>query len=342
MSAQMNAVEFKLLSSLKLFKERVLEERAQRKAQGAACLSFGVKFLDEALGGIYSNDLILYGAKTGVGKTHLATITAMANAAAGKRVHFFALEAEPNEIERRIKYQILADCFFKTLRKDFPTLNLNYMDWAYGKLDQALGHIEPEIEEMLSSLYPTLWTFYRSGDFTVQDFEKQMLAIQGQTDLLILDHVHYLDHEDDNENRAMKTAVKKIRDLAILTGKPVILIGHLRKGERKAKAIAPGPEEFHGSSDLPKIATKVITLAPCQEQSGQGNRWPTYFRIAKCRVDGSRTRHVGLLGFNADINTYEPNYYLGKLSPSEEEFLPVTRFGDLPFWAKAGQVMNGA
>lgn len=340
MQNTMSKIEFKLLSNLKLFKDRVLEERTQRKVHGSACLSFGVQFLDEALGGIYSNDLILYGAKTGIGKTQLATITAMANAAAGKRVHFFALEAEPNEIERRIKYQVLADCFFKTLRKDFPSLHLNYMDWHYGKLDESLGHIEPEIESIIQGLYPTLWTFYRQGDFTIQDFEKQFLAIQEQTDLVILDHLHYFDFDDENENRAMKGAVKKIRDLALLTGKPVILIAHLRKTDRKLKQLVPGVDEFHGSSDVTKIATKVVTLAPCHEDLATGNRWPTFARIAKCRVDGSRTRHVGLLGFNADTATYGRNYYLGRLSPAEDEFQPITQFGDLPHWAKAGQVLQ--
>jgi replicative DNA helicase len=100
-------LQLKLLDNLKRFRDRVTEERLQRTQQGASCLTFGVQFLDEAVGGIYSNDLVLYGAKTGIGKTQLATITAMANAANGKRVHFFALEAEQHEIERRIKYQIL-------------------------------------------------------------------------------------------------------------------------------------------------------------------------------------------------------------------------------------------
>lgn len=225
----------KLLEGLRLFKDRLLEERSQRTRQGAACLSFGVQFLDEALGGIYANDLIVYGAKSGIGKTQLATITAMENAKAGKRVHYFALEAEPNEIERRIKYQLLAEVFFKTLRKDFPHVNFNYLDWYYGRLDEALGRFEPEIEATMTELFPTLWTEYRTGDFTAGDFERKFLAIQDQTDLVIIDHLHYFDFDDDNENRAIKAIVKKIRDLALLTGKPVILIAHLRKSDRRIK-----------------------------------------------------------------------------------------------------------
>jgi replicative DNA helicase len=341
MSTNLN-FQLKLMDNLKLFRDRISEERSLRVKHASQCLSFGVPFLNEALGGIYSNDLILYGAKTGIGKTQLATITAMENASAGKRVHFFALEAEPNEIERRIKYQILAESFFKYLRKDFPSVHLNFLDWFYGNFDAVLGKVEDEIDTLMKELYPNLWTFYRSGDYTVQDFEKQVLGIQDQTDLIILDHLHYFDFDDENENRAMKSAMKKIRDLALLIGKPVILIAHMRKSDRRLRQIVPGVDEFHGSSDITKIATKVITLAPCVQEGGQKNRWPTYVRVAKCRVDGSRTKHVGLLGFNADTNRYERNYYLGKLSPSEDEFNGITSFAEIPYWAKSGQVMPNA
>ena len=331
--------QLKLLGNLKLFRDRITEERRDRKKQQLRCLTFGVPFLDECLGGIYSNDLILYGAKTGIGKTQLATITAMANASSGKRVHFFALEAEANEIERRIKYQILAEAFFKCLKKDFPNVHLNYMDWYYGKLEQTLGKVEDEIDTIMKDLYPNLWTFYRTtGDYTIQDFEKHVLAIQDQTDLLILDHLHYFDFDDENENRAMKSTVKKIRDLALLIGKPVILIAHMRKSDRRLKQIIPGVDEFHGSSDITKIATKIITLAPCTQEQNQGHKSPTYMRIAKCRVDGSRTKYIGLMGFSANSNKYEGNYYLGTLVSTEEEFEGIKDLNCMPFWAKTAIV----
>jgi hypothetical protein len=338
MSSNLN-LELKLLDNLKLFRERILEERIQRLKIGQDYLPFGVTFLDQALGGIYANDLILYVAKTGIGKTQLAVITAIAAAALGKRVHFFALEAEPNEIERRIKYQMLADNFFKFLRKDFPDVHLNYMDWYYGKLDAPLGKVEDEIQDLVKDLYPGLWTYYREGEFTIQDFERKFMAIQDQTDLVIVDHLHYFDHEDENENRAMKTIVKRIRDLAILSGKPVVLVAHMRKSDRKNKQIVPGCDEVHGSSDITKIATKVVTIAPADEKQAHGNRWPTYIRVAKCRVDGSRTKFTGLVGFNADTNGYQSSYYLGRLSPSEDEFLPIYKFNELPYWAKSAEVM---
>lgn len=258
-----------------------------------------------------------------------------------RRNQFFALEAEPNEIESRIKYQILADSFFRSLRKDFPHIHLNYLDWYYGKFEADLGKVEDEIDILMKDLYPNLWTYYRPGDFTIHEFERQFLAIQDNTDLVVIDHLHYFDFEDDqNENRAMKATVKKIRDLAILVGKPVILVAHMRKSDRRLKQVVPDLDDFHGSSDIAKIATKAVILAPGPRELSQGNVWPTYMRVAKCRIDGARTKFIGLSGFNANTNKYNKHYYLGRLSPGEDQFEGIKSFSDFPYWAKSTQLFT--
>ena len=338
MSSSENRLELKLLDNLRRSRDRISEERERRQTQLDIPLSFGVKFLDQCLGGICPNDLILLGAKTGIGKTQLASIAAMTNAAAGKRVCFFALEAEPNEIESRITYQMLADVYYKLLRKDFPNIHLNYMDWYNGCFKDSLGKVEEEIEALQKDMYPDLWTYYRSGDFTIQEFEQKFMAMKDQTDLFVIDHLHYFDFEDENENRAMKATVKKIRDLAILFGKPIILVAHLRKSDKRTRQIAPDLDDFHGSSDITKIATKVITLAPGPQGKSIGNKWPTYMRVGKCRVDGSRTKLIGLNIFNADVNKYHDYYYLGRLYPAEDKFEPITNLNEIPHWAKSAQI----
>ena len=56
--------------------ERLLGERQERMDQRPHMLSFGVHFLDCSLKGILPTDLIILGAKTGHGKTALATLIA--------------------------------------------------------------------------------------------------------------------------------------------------------------------------------------------------------------------------------------------------------------------------
>lgn len=333
-------LEFKLLDTLKLFKERIIVEREDRMKKKENCLTFGMKYLDECLGGIYKEDLIVYGAKTNKGKTQLATITAMANAKAGKRVHFFALEGAMYEIERRIKFQILSEMFYKTnLHKEYQTVSLNFMDWYYGHIDQ-FQKVESELDELLRDMFPNLETSYPcENDFTPEDFEREFLRIQNKTDLIILDHLHYFDFEDDNENRAMKQLIKKIKRLAFYGNVPVILISHIRKEDRRFKTLVPSIDDFHGSSDITKIATKVVMIAPAKRNKDEAhNCWPTYVQALKCRVDSSRTRYVGLVVFDNEMHRYNQRYQVGQLNLNEDEFEGCETIQTQPKWAKSADL----
>lgn len=294
--------------------ERIAAERTKRLELAGRVLTFGVRFLDVALGGIFPNDLVILGAKTGRGKTALATRIALRNAAQGKRVHYFALEAEEDEIERRMKFSLLAEWFRE--RRNYDALRrLNYLDWYSGKCDEDTAKIEPLVDEMIGSKYRTLRTFYRSADFYAEHFEQLAKQVQDESDLLILDHLHYVDSDDANENAGYKRIVKKIRDTALDAGKPVLVVAHLRKSSsnRMAEPV-PGIEDFHGTSDVPKIATKAIILAPApSEPGGDPNLCPTYIAPVKCRADGSRTRYVGRCLFDVRRGAYDDEYDLGQI-----------------------------
>lgn len=315
-------------SSFKSASERVAEERQKRLSQAGRIMSFGVKFLDVTLGGIFPNDLILIGAKTGAGKTTLASCVAMQNAFAGRRVHYFALEAEEDEIERRIKYRALAG----EMSSAGAYTRLNFLDWYKGNLDHATAFYEKKAEAKIAEAFRTLHTFYRTADFYAEQFERMVLAIQDQTDLIILDHLHYVDSEDANENRGYKLIVKKVRDVALGIGKPVIVVAHLRKGDRKSPQLVPSIEDFHGTSDVPKMCTKAVMIAPAFDQEGPTpHLWPTYISPAKCRFDGSRTRYVGLTNFDVRSGAYDDDFDLGKVIGDKWERIDNSK---TPEWAK--------
>lgn len=329
----------KVTGEFKPVGDRLATERADRLAQRDRILSFGVKFLDLALGGIFPHDLVLIGAKTGIGKTALASSIALANARNGKRVHYFALEAEDREIERRIKFQLLSEM----VRRDSPreAARLNFLDWYVGRLDSLTGRFEEAADKALGDALKNLHTYYRTAEFFAEHFEAMVREIESQTDLVILDHLHYVDSTDTNENRGHKTIVKKIRDVALSIGKPVVVVAHIRKGDRRSTRLVPDIEDFHGSSDVPKMATKAIMLAPAHDQSTDSpTRWPTYMHPVKCRFDGSRTRYVGLLYYDARANAYDGHFMLGRLSPGGDEW-EATASDKLPEWAnepKRGQI----
>jgi hypothetical protein len=333
MSATVTAVTANIsFDETQSFDDNFRNERAHREAMSDSILSFGVPFLDESLGGIHANDLVVLGAATGLGKTQLATLIAKSNVLKGKRVLFFALEAEPFEIERRIKYQLIADEFYKMPIGERPKLHLNYLDWYYGRFKYQLAEIESRLEQ-LPSVLPTLRTFYRTrGDFTHKDFHRIFTACAENIDLAVVDHIHFFDYDDQNENRAVKEIIKTIRDVALCRGKPVLLLSHVRKMDRKMKVLVPAIEDFHGSSDIGKIATKAITVAPSPSSSVSGTIKETLIRTLKCRVDGSRKGHTAQVGFNIRTQQYTTDYVLGTLSAGEDQFV-VTDESNLPYWA---------
>lgn len=314
--------------------DRLVGEKEQRLKLVARELKFHVAYLDDAMGGILPNDLILLGAKSNVGKTAIATIIAQGNAMAGKRVTYFALEAEDNEIERRMKYSLVSAQVFA--RATFEQKDrMSYRDWYRGKLDDFIGRYEDAAEKVLRANFATMETYYRGLDFTIEHLERMFRAVQDRTDLIILDHLHYVDVDADaSENQAYKAIVKKVRDISLTIGVPVILIAHLRKKGQNSKALVPDLDDFHGTSDITKIATKCVLLSPAyDQQASKPWLWKTYMTIPKDRMDGSNRNFAALMVFNAQTQTYEHEYEIGRFSPDRDKFVPLAP-GDRPRWAK--------
>lgn len=320
---------------------RAVEEKFERLEQSKSILSYHVKYLDDSLGGIMPNDLIFLGAKSGMGKTQLANCISRHNAARGVPVHYFALEAENGEMERRTKFSILSDLFYKNVPKEsWPPLGtINYLDWRLGRIEALLAPFEAEAVEIISQELKTLYTLYRtSGDFGLETLDRHLSAIGKDSGLIVIDHIHYVDIDSENENRAYKDITKKIRDSCLKYGVPVIVIAHLRKeqGGARAKALVPGMEDFHGSSDLFKIATSAIMIAPAYDEiKNAPHLWPTYMRSVKTRLEQVRTRYTGIVDFNVKNNLYETPYRIGRLVSGDTEWQELDG-NEVPFWAKKG------
>ena len=323
--------------------ERVLGERARRIANAARGMPYHHAFLDDYMRQINPHDLILIGARSGAGKTELARSIAAAAALTGRRVHIFALEAEENEFEMRTKFSVLAELVFRD-RIVVPG-GFNYPDWYCGRHERHLVNIDEEATEIIATHYKTLHTYYKGSKFSPDDIRKMFLAVQDQTDLIILDHLHYVDIDDDNENRGFKLAVQTIRDIAIAIGRPVILVVHLRKADLHVKGLVPVLDDIHGSSDTGKISTNAVMLAPATRQQLKecGYVAPkhiasTFFGISKYRVGGA-TNLVALCSFDWHRRAYEDHYTLGRATKNGTSFEPLGT-DELPPWAHRHQPLT--
>jgi hypothetical protein len=124
-----------------------------------------------------------------------------------------------------------------------------------------------------------------------------------------------------------------VRTLAIEQQKPIILVAHLRKRDKQNDEIAAGLDEFHGSSDLYKIATRVVTLAPGGPD--QDGNYKTFFRIPKNRIDGGVTRYLGLEFFNPKKGFYERGrYQVGWADQKRKEGFGEVGGNYIPAWAR--------
>lgn len=310
--------------------DRMHGELEQRLRLGESALEYGNTFLGDYLLGILPHDLVLLGAATGLGKTDLALDIAATNAMAGNPTHYFALEAEPLELERRRKYSLLSR---EAHRLHLPGAgDLSYRLWHFGRAEHIVGSLNDWADRTIATELSHLHTFYRGKSFTAADLAKQIIEIHDRSTLIVVDHLHYVDADDDiDENRALGETVKIIRDVVLRIGRPVLLVAHLRKKDERAKKLIPDYNDFHGSSNITKIATQVISIERAHDI--EPTKWwysPTYVALSKDRLQG-QPRVVALMNFDVRTKRYAPDYTLGKVKGMKWEPLGA---GDAPGWAK--------
>ena len=295
---------------------------------------FGNAFLDEALYGLLPNDLCLIGAKSGIGKTQLATRIASYHASVCKKnVVFVALEAEPNEIEMRLRYEIEAGLFFRDINRD-RTLHVDYRKWRLGFLTSALKKYREEALTVFFERYKTLHTVYRSESYGIKEFEDTLVEAKDFADLVIVDHLHFFDLEGaGSEHSEVSRIMKRIRTLNLFFNKPFIVIAHLRKN---LHTIVPSLEDFMGSSDIGKVCTVSVMLAKDPEGYDVKNQiQKTIISIPKSRT-GSLGNLVAQVDYSIKHQGYLPQYRLAKaLTFRDKEKLEVISSEEKPEWAKS-------
>ncbi len=309
---------------------RLVGERQERMEQGKKRLRYEVSFLDDYLRGIAPHDLILLGAPSGMGKTDLALNIAASNAMAGRRVHYFALEAEPRELERRTKYALISRRMYETRHEHRD--RMNYTDWYLGDLEGICGEYNAWADEVILKQLSKLQTYYRGAEFTAETLERKVQEVHERSQLIVIDHLHYIDidSDDENENRSIGGVVKKIRDISLRIGVPILLVAHLRKRDPRAKQIIATLDDFHGSSNITKIATQAIAIE--RAVGIDSDKWwkaPTFMSVIKDRRGGA-CPFTALSWFDRRTKGYGKAYSLGRISSSQWEEVGAR---ENPSWA---------
>lgn len=314
------------------FPNRIWGEREDRIKLAARSLKYHNGFLDDILRGMLPHDLVLLGAPTGMGKTDLAIAIAASNAMTGRRVAYFALEAEPRELERRTKYRLMSGMLHA--ERNPRASDFNYADWIRGECEEFCGHINDDADNEIIEKLSTLHTYYRGEKFDQHTLREEVSKASIWADLIIIDHLHYIDTDSsESETRGLSEIVKTVRDLSLRIGRPVLLVAHLRKRDSREKQIVASLDDFHGSSNITKICTQAIAIerARCVEQT----KWylsPTFMTVLKDRRAGA-TGLIALTNFDLRSRSYRDAYTLGRSQKGGAEWEAI-RPHDRPNWAK--------
>lgn len=329
-------------------KQRTLAESDQdfdalRESFIANKISFGISFLDDALDGILPQDFIVLAGYTGGGKTEMAVNIALnaARALPLKDVLFFALEAGKDEIYARMLYKELTRIYFLDPLKNES--KFNYQNWITGKT-KIFEKYEQQARNNLKNI-TNLKVVYGGEFYKLENFEADMGGItKDSTSLVIVDHLHYFDTDGGNENQELYKIVKNLRSMFLEKSIPIILISHVRKRDLKYPSLVPSSDDLHGTSNISKVATKIITLGAGFSSAAVGvtdriqylgKGLSTFIKVQKNRLGQDSLPFVALIKFSGLTNSYSDGYVLGKQKTENKEigFEEITNF-EIPFWAE--------
>lgn len=292
--------QYEGFKSAKVSRDEILGKLEEAKTRAVFT---GVQVIDDVFGGILPSDMVLLGAKTGVGKTALVAQIALFNTMRKKNVYMYALEAEDGEIQMRILYERIV----QKATSINPRKKYNYKHWRLGRYPELKCYYDECLEEL--DHFGSFNIFYRKREFGVDEFVKETMSIKNKADLIIIDHIHYFDLDGSNENKSLSDAIKKIRDIAQITRVPIVIVAHLRKAQSNEFKLMPSIDDFHGSSDLSKVCTKGVILAP-GSQHGDYNQ--TLFSFPKFRGFSAPSKFLFRCNYDIYRNQYASTYTIHK------------------------------
>ena len=305
--------------------------RSLQSAQGGVpkLSTFGVSFLDEALR-IEPTSFILVGASTGTGKTQLAYTLARQNAEYGRKVFGVFLEAYAGEMQERRRFQMFLEEYFADKEKSGEALDLRFVIWKTGALNQAFEKYEPAITKRLQGEPSKLEVVTKLKKFDVESLvELKDEALSKGAELLVIDHIHYFDYNQEQETKALTEIISVLDKTSSNDKLPVVLFAQFRKEAYGKNKNFKDIHDFHGSANLTRVPTDVIVLTR-GEYDASLKVTSTYFDIQKTRH--AQCDHlVGKLNFSVKKQWYLEPYQLGRIQKDEFE---VVDEAQVPVWAK--------
>ncbi len=206
----------------------------------------GIGALDKMITGLNKSDLIILGARPGMGKTSFAlNIARNVAMQAGKTVCFFSLEMTRDQLAQRM---LSSEAAIKS--EKLRTGDLQPEEWT--RLTQAGENLSK------ANIF-----FDESSDITVPQMKAKLMRMKKKPDLVIIDYLGLMHssrqidqrvHEVSEITRSLKVMAK---DLKV----PVIACAQLSRGtETKGKSHKPALADLRDSGSIEQDADIVLFL----------------------------------------------------------------------------------
>ncbi|MBR4973591.1 MAG: replicative DNA helicase [Clostridia bacterium] len=206
----------------------------------------GIGELDKMITGLNKSDLIILGARPGMGKTSFALNIARNVAMGAKRtVCFFSLEMTRDQLAQRM---LSSEAGIKS--EKLRTGELDDKEWA--RLAQAGAALSE------ANIY-----FDESSAITVPQMKAKLRRMKPAPDLVIIDYLGLMKSAKSTENRVQEVS-EITRNLKIMAKElkvPVIACAQLSRGtETKGKSHKPALSDLRESGSIEQDADIVLFL----------------------------------------------------------------------------------
>ncbi len=205
----------------------------------------GIGDLDRMITGLNKSDLIILGARPGMGKTSFALNIAREVGVRAKRtVAFFSLEMTRDQLAQRM---LSNEASIKS--EKLRTGDLTPEEWT--RLAQAGAHLSE------ANIY-----FDESSDITVPQMKAKLLRMK-KLDLVIIDYLGLMHSAKRTENRVQEVSdiTRSLKVMAKELKVPVIVCAQLSRGtETKGKSHRPALSDLRESGSIEQDADIVLFL----------------------------------------------------------------------------------
>ena len=257
---------------------------------------YGIPMLDNYLGWILPSELVVIWADPWVGKSEIAYLIAIENAMRWKKILLLSLEWDLQEIAlRHLQREINKFATIKTADYRFNLTDLTDIEY------QAFERISDKVKNNL--------LIYNKKQIPDLIFVKNLIeATKDNIDMIIIDHLHYIQIEWENENRVIWEIMRELKTITDIIKKPIILMSHLRKRDTKQD---PEIYDLYWSSNVSKEATTILLVSRMNHSLENWIPWVNEDdkRYSKTKISVRKSRiWLPLSNFETLFDRYKKEY----------------------------------